>query len=173
MGELDGWRHCPRCTSPLVHEEPSVRCGSCGLVVYAKPSPAVCALVVDDAGRVLLGRRAREPAAGLWDILGGFVEEDEDPIEALRRELHEETGLVIELLGWVGAVADRYGEGGPATLNLCWTARIAGGELRRDDELAELRWFGRDELPLDEFAFPNCVELLRAWRDGFPHSGRK
>ena len=92
MGELDGWRHCPRCASDLAHEERSVRCESCGLVAYAKPSPAVCALVLDADGRVLLGRRAYEPGAGLWDILGGFVEEDEDPLDA--RELVDGRRLV-------------------------------------------------------------------------------
>jgi NADH pyrophosphatase NudC (nudix superfamily) len=177
MGELDGWRHCPRCASPLAHEERSVRCRECGLLVYEKPSPAACALVLDDDGRVLLGRRAREPAAGRWDILGGFVEEDEDPLDALRRELREETGLDVEPVAWVGAVADRYGEGGSATLNLCWTARIVGGELRRDAELAELRWFRPDELPRgDEVAFPNCERLFGLWLagpDGLPRSGRE
>jgi ADP-ribose pyrophosphatase YjhB (NUDIX family) len=175
VGELEGWRHCPRCAAPLAHEARSARCAACGLVVYEKPSPAVCALVLDGDGRVLLGRRAQEPGEGRWDILGGFVEEDEDPLDALRRELREETGLDVEPIEWVGAVADRYGDDGGATLNLCWTARVVGGELRRDAELAELRWFGRSELPRgEELAFPNCERLLDLWRagpDGLPRSG--
>jgi 8-oxo-dGTP diphosphatase len=165
MGELDGWRQCPRCAAALEHEHGLVRCPACALVVYARPTPAVCALIVDDDGRVLLGRRAVEPAAGRWDILGGFMEEDEQPLETLRRELREELGLEIEPLEFVGAVGDRYGEEARATLNLCWTARVVGGELRLSEELAEVRWFARDELPeRDELAFPNCGELLDAWK---------
>jgi 8-oxo-dGTP diphosphatase len=165
MGELDGWRHCPRCAASLVRERGLVRCAACALVVYARPTPAVCALIVDDAGRVLLGRRAVEPAAGRWDILGGFMEEDEQPLETLRREMREELGVEIEPAEFVAAVADRYGEDGRATLNLCWTARVVGGELRLSDELAEVRWFARDELPGgNELAFPNCAALLAAWK---------
>lgn len=165
MGELDGWRHCPRCASPLAREEHAVSCAACGLVVYAKPAPAVCALIVDDAGRVLLGRRAQEPAAGRWDILGGFVHEDEQPLDALRREIREETGLDVVPVEFVAAVADRYGEEGGPTLNLCWTARVAGGTLEPREELAEVRWFAPDALPRpEELAFRNCVELLAAWK---------
>ena len=165
MGELDGWRYCPRCAGPLERAPGLVRCPTCGLVVYARPTPAVCALIVDDTGRVLLGRRAVEPAAGRWDILGGFMEEDEQPLDALRRELREELGLEIEPLEFVAAVGDRYGDEERATLNLCWTARVVGGELDLSEELAEARWFAPDELPEgDELAFPNCAELLAAWK---------
>ena len=166
MSELDGWSTCPRCRAELEREPGAVRCPACGLVVYAKPAPAVCGLVVDDDDRVLLGRRAGEPAAGTWDILGGFMDEWEQPLDTLRRELREETGLDVEPLRFVGAVSDRYGEDGNATLNLCWAARIVGGEMAPADDVAELRWFGRRELPrAEDLAFPNTSELLALWRD--------
>jgi ADP-ribose pyrophosphatase YjhB (NUDIX family) len=165
VGELDGWQHCPRCTSDLRSEPGAVRCDTCGLVVYAKPAPAICGLVVDDGGRVLLGRRAHEPAAGRWDLLGGFMTEDEQPRDTLKRELREETGLDVEPEEFVGVVADRYGDEGNATLNLCWTARIVSGDAAPSDDVSELRWFEPDELPgEEELAFPNTAALLRAWR---------
>ena len=142
-----------------------MRCTACGLVVYAKPAPAVCALIEDAEGHVLLARRAHEPAAGKWDILGGFVDEFEQPLDALRREMREELGVEVEPHRFVGVVADRYGEDGGATLNLCWAARITDGEPRPSDEISELRWFGRDELPArEDFAFANCHQLLDLWR---------
>jgi ADP-ribose pyrophosphatase YjhB (NUDIX family) len=162
---LDGWRHCPRCAVELERRDGSVHCPSCGLDVYAGPAAAVCALIVDDDGRVLLARRAREPKAGLWDLVGGFLDEHEQPLDALRREAREETGLEVEPLEFVGAVTDRYGDDGNATLNLAWTARALGGEPVAADDVAELRWFGVDELPPpEEFAFANSIELLDAWR---------
>jgi len=166
VGELDGWVSCPRCRAGLEKEEGAVRCGECGLVVYAKPAPAVCGLVVDDAGRVLLGRRAHEPAAGKWDILGGFMDEYEQPLDTLRRELREETGLEVEPMRFVGAVSDRYGEEGNATLNLSWTARVVSGAPTPADDVAELRWFPADDLPpWEELAFANTSSLLALWRD--------
>jgi 8-oxo-dGTP diphosphatase len=162
--ELDGWRFCPRCAASLEERRGSVRCPACGLVVYAKPAPAICALVEDDEGRILLGRRAGEPRAGFWDVLGGFMEEGEQPFETLVRELREETGLEVAPGEFLAAVADTYGEDGGATLNLCWTARAESGEPRPADDVTELRWFTRDELPpVEEFAFPNGVEFVRLW----------
>lgn len=164
MAELDGWRHCPRCAQPLRPERGSVHCAACGLDVYAKPAPAICALVLDDAGRVLLGRRAHEPAQGLWDVLGGFMDEAEQPEETLRRELREETGLEVEPLDFVAAVTDTYGPGGNYTLNLCWTARVVAGEPAPSDDVAALAWFAPDELPpREELAFENSAQLLAAW----------
>lgn len=165
MSELDGWNSCPRCRADLDREEGAVHCPACGLVVYAKPAPAVCALIVDEAGRILLGRRAHEPARGKWDILGGFMDELEQPLDTLRRELHEETGLDVEPIAFVGAVSDRYGDGGNATLNLGWTARVVAGEARPADDVAELRWFEPDELPpAEELAFANTTSLLSLWK---------
>ena len=167
MGEsplLSGWASCPRCRHDLEHEERSVRCSSCGLTVYANPAPTASALLLDDEGRVLLARRAVDPGAGLWDLLGGFVEEGEEPRAALRREIEEETGLEIELGDFFGGYPDRYGDG-IYTLNLYWTAGVAGGELTLDDELEEVEWFAAQELPPgNEFAFRNTVEVLEEWK---------
>jgi ADP-ribose pyrophosphatase YjhB (NUDIX family) len=160
-----GWTSCPRCRVELQREQRSVRCPACGLAVYANPAPTASAIVLDDQGRLLLARRAAEPGAGLWDLPGGFIEEGEEPLAALGRELGEETSLEIEPLEYLGGYPDRYGDDGIYTLNLYWTARIAGGELELDDEIAEVAWFAPDELPDDsEFAFRNMVEALADWR---------
>jgi ADP-ribose pyrophosphatase YjhB (NUDIX family) len=167
VGELDGWRFCPRCRGHLDQHEGRVSCAECGFVAYAASKPTASALCVDDAGRVLLARRAVEPHKGLWDVPGGFLEEGEHPLDAIRRELREETGLEVEPLEFLGAWMDRYGgdSTAEATLNLYWTARLLHGEPRPADDVAELRWFARDELPsADELAFANTAQVLSAWR---------
>lgn len=162
---LAGWTTCPRCCHDLEREEKAVSCSNCGLSVYANPAPTASALLLDDEGRVLLARRGVEPGAGLWDLLGGFIDEGEDPLDALRREIEEETALEIEPLNFFGAYPDRYGDGGIYTLNLYWTARVTGGEVELDDELAEVAWFSPEQLPAaSEFAFRNTVEVLQDWR---------
>ena len=159
--QLAEWRVCPRCQTPLEHAESAVSCPSCGLQEYGNPAPTVNAVVRDDERRILLARRAFEPAAGLWDLLGGFMDEGEEPLEALRRELLEETGLEIDAGEFLGGIPDRYGEDGPWTVNLYWAARIGPGELRPADDVAELAWFPADGLPpREEFAFANTVGLL-------------
>ena len=171
MSVLDGWRFCPRCGAGIVPAGGRVECPSCGFVTYANPAPTACALCVDDQGRLLLARRAHPPYEGRWDTPGGFLEEDEHPLDALRRELREETGLDVEPGRFLGVWMDQYSEdgSGPWTLNLYWHARVLGREARAADDVSELRWFGPDELPDgDEVAFRNVAEVLRAWRDEQP-----
>jgi ADP-ribose pyrophosphatase YjhB (NUDIX family) len=162
--ELARWRTCPRCRAELTHKSVSVTCSSCGLSVHASPSPTASAILVDDEGRVLLTRRAGDPGEGLWDLPGGFLEEREDALATLRRELREELGVEVEPGGLVGSFPDRYGEDGPWTINFYWEARIVSGEPTPADDVADLAWFARDALPSrDEFAFRNTVEVLELW----------
>jgi 8-oxo-dGTP diphosphatase len=162
---LRGWKRCPRCGEGLDGDLSRLECRACGFVVYANPAPAACALCVDEAGRVLLTRRAWEPYAGTWDLPGGFLGEDEHPLDGLRRELSEETGLEVEPGDWLGAFLVPYGDEPDArtVLNLVWFARVVGGEELAGDDVSELRWFGRDELPpLDEI---KLAGPLRVWLD--------
>jgi ADP-ribose pyrophosphatase YjhB (NUDIX family) len=165
---LAGWRYCPRCAAKLTHVGSRVECPACGFVRWANPLPAVAALVVDDEGRLLLGRRAFEPDVGMWDTIGGFLEEDEDAIAGLRREVLEETGLDVSVGEFVGAFSDSYGVGddAPIALNLVFEARMLGGEARAADDVTELGWFPRDALPADdELAFRWMRVALRQWAD--------
>jgi 8-oxo-dGTP diphosphatase len=165
---LGEWRFCPRCGEAIETGAGRVSCPACGFVAYANSAPTASALVTDERGRLLLARRAVEPHLGRWDVPGGFLEEGEHPLDGLRRELEEETGLGVEPGAFVGAWIDRYGDGdhAPFTLNLFWRASLAGGEPRPGDDVSELRWFAPDELPAPpELAFRWVADVLRAWRE--------
>ena len=167
MVRIVGWKHCPRCAASLENDSQSATCVECGFTVYAGPEPTVSALVGDDEGRILLSRRKFEPEAGKWDLPGGFLEEDEEPLDGLRRELREEAGVEIEPLEFAGVWADRYGgaEDAGATLNLYWHARIVSGEPTPADDVSEFRWFAIDDLPpAEDIAFRNVVQALRSRR---------
>ena len=171
MALLHGWKLCPRCGAQLDLGPTPVParalCPACGFVAYANPKPTACGFVVDDAGRVLLARRAVEPFRGYWDTPGGFVEEGEHPLDALRREFLEETGLEVEPGEFHGVWMDVYGDAPDAqsTLNLYWEARAVGGTMRPADDVAELAWFAPTELPAaDRLAFTTFADALAAWR---------
>jgi NAD+ diphosphatase len=162
---LDGWTLCPRCGSQLTRGDDVVECSACGFFLYAHSAVTASALPEDDAGRVLLARRAHEPFRGLWDVVGGFLTEGEHPVDGVRREVREETGVELDLGSFLGVWTGDYG--GRATLNLFWLGRMQDGELTAADDVAELRWFAPGELPPSgELAFDGLIsDVLSAWRD--------
>lgn len=162
MGALDDWRFCPICGEAIEKVEDRAECRACGFVGYANAVPAVEAVCFDASGRVLLGRRAFEPAKGLWDLPGGFLHEQEHPLDGLRRELREETGLEIEPEIFLGHWLEPYA--GRIVLSMAWTAS-ADGDAHAADDVVELCWFDLDELPAAaELAFTHHFELLERAR---------
>jgi len=115
----------------------------------------------------MLSRRGIEPFKGKWDFPGGFLDEEEHPLDCLRRELREEAGVEIEPLDFLGVWLDKYGGDGSAatTLNLYWTARIVSGTPEAADDVAELRWFLPAEVPESDLAFPHTREVLSVLRE--------
>jgi ADP-ribose pyrophosphatase YjhB (NUDIX family) len=164
---LDTWRFCPICGEAIEKHADRVECRACGYVGYANAVPGAEAVCFDGSGRVLLGRRANDPGAGLWDLPGGFLHEDERPVDGLRREVREETGLELERLDFLGHWLEPYD--GRIVLCLAWAAH-ASGAARAADDLVEVRWFEPDELPRpDELAFAHYPEVLRA-AVGYEHA---
>jgi len=166
VGELDQWKHCPRCGGKVEPAGGEVECGECGFKVYASSKPTASAACLDDEGRVLLSRRGIEPFEGKWDLPGGFLDEEEHPLDCLHRELREEAGVEIEPIELLGVWIDRYGGDGSAatTLNLYWTARIVEGTPEPHDDVAEFRWFAPGEIDEDELAFPHTRDVLAVVR---------
>lgn len=163
---MDIFTYCPVCGQRLPEPVvPSGRllvqtCPACGTDHWRNAKPCAGALVVRD-GRVLLGRRAIEPALGKWDIPGGFLLPWEHPRDGAAREVLEETGLRVEPGAICAIVTDTYADQA-YTLTVYYFARVLGGEEHPDDDVAELRWFAADELP-DEYAFGHCAQVLSAW----------
>ena len=97
---MPDFSYCPKCGSPLSSQErggrPRPVCPACGYVHYRNPVVGV-AVVLSDAGRILMGRRSRGAYGGMWCIPCGYVEWGEDIRETAHREFLEETGLEVEV----------------------------------------------------------------------------
>jgi ADP-ribose pyrophosphatase YjhB (NUDIX family) len=168
---LSAWRFCPRDATELVQEVDHLRCPACDERYWANSVPGVQAVIERD-GRVLLGRRRADPGRGRWDLPGGFLHEGEDALAGLRREVREETGLEIEVRGFLGCWNEPYWD--RDVLCLTWLAEAASSGERAGDDLVELRWFAPGEQPRgDELAFPTFEEILSLWSEPGRESGGK
>jgi 8-oxo-dGTP diphosphatase len=129
---------------------------SCDTVVFAGPA---------DARKVLLVRRGNEPFLGCWALPGGFIDEGERPVDAARRELCEETGLIWEgEMLMVGAFGDPGRDPRGWNVSAVYLADVGfetpfvvGG-----DDAADARWFFADDLPA-EMAFDH-TDIIAAAR---------
>ena len=110
--------------------------------MYDYPRP--CAgMVVIKHGSLLMLRRAHLPRIGRLDLPGGFLEAGEGIEAAARRELREETGLVVARAEWLGLYWDRYylrGFGYFPTMNFYYWARWRRGEPVAADDAASAEW---------------------------------
>jgi 8-oxo-dGTP diphosphatase len=111
-----------------------------------RPQLAVSAVIFRD-DRVLLVRRARSPGKGLYSLPGGRVEFGESLHTALHREVDEETGLRIEILGLAGwREVLPIASGGGHYLIMSFAARWASGEPVLNDEHDDFKWLEPDAL---------------------------
>jgi ADP-ribose pyrophosphatase YjhB (NUDIX family) len=115
----------------------------------SRPYLAVSAAIIR-GGRILIVRRARPPAHGLFTLPGGGVEVGETLHEAVIREVYEETALTVEplaLAGYREAIA-RDGDGRIERhfVILPFAARWIAGDVALNEELAEARWLVPAEL---------------------------
>jgi ADP-ribose pyrophosphatase YjhB (NUDIX family) len=114
-----------------------------------RPFLAVSAAILRD-GKVLVVRRARAPASGVFSLPGGVVEAGETLSEALKREILEETQLTIEPVALAGhrevMMRDDGGRVSRHFVILCFASRWIAGEPRLNEELSEARWLRPSDL---------------------------
>ena len=103
------------------------------------------AVVSDERGRVLLLRHVLRKGSG-WGVPGGFLNAGEQPEEAVRRELREETGLELDRVEL--ALVRSLGHVRQVEIIFRCTMRAAAlGGLEKGFEIDRAEWFARDALP--------------------------
>ena len=113
----------------------------CGALHFPRTDPAVI-MLVSRGDRALLGRKAEWPE-GMYSTLAGFVEPGESLEQAVAREVMEEAGVAVANVRYHSSQPWPF----PASLMLGFHADALDGALvRNEEELEDLRWFGRGEL---------------------------
>ena len=154
--------YCLLCGTPLEarlqEDRDRPTCPACGFIHYLDPKVPVAVVIARD-NRVLLGRRCIDPGSGRWSFPAGYVNRGEVLEQAAVREVGEELGVTVRLLGLIGA----YSEPDNPVVLIVYTGEIQAGEPRADGrEVSEVRWFSLDALPND-LAFPHDRRVLADW----------
>lgn len=126
----------------------------------------VGAVVHDDAGRLLVVRRGRQPFAGYWSLPGGRVEPGEDDAAAVVREVAEETGIVVVVGALLGTL-ERPAPGGGVFDIRDYRCAVSGGALIAGDDATAVAWVEADELRRLPTT-PGLLQLLAQW-DALPN----
>lgn len=112
---------------------------TCNAQTYPRTDPAVI-MRVTERDSILLHRQPGWPA-GQWSVLAGFVEPGETLEEAVAREVHEETGILVADIAYAGSQPWPF----PSSVMIAFSARAIGGTLAPcPHELEDARWFTRD-----------------------------
>ncbi len=155
---------CQLCASPLEERllpaEGRVRlvCNRCGFIHYLNPRVVANALV-EREGRVLLLRRAIEPAYGRWTFPGGFLELGESAEAGAERAALEEAGIQVK----AEAVLGVYTRAPHGIVAVVFRAELISGLPAAGDEALETAWFAPDAVPWQELAFETTTAALRDW----------
>lgn len=134
-------------------------CSECGFVQYDNPKIVVGAVATWD-GRILMCKRAIEPARGLWTIPAGYMEHGESPEQGAAREAQEEACARLAIDALIGVYAiPRIGQ-----VQLIYRATLIDGAFAAGAESLESALYAWDEIPWGEIAFPSVHWALEDWR---------
>ncbi len=158
QGDINFCQRCGhRLSKRIVEETPRPYCESCGYTVFLDPKVAAVVLVTN-GDKLVLVRRGVEPEMGKWSFPSGFMNRGEVVEDAAKREVKEETGLIIELDSLVGIYSS---QDSPVVLAV-YAATATGGTLRAGHDATEVGLFPPDELP--DLPFPHDGQILADWR---------
>lgn len=165
---LDAYAFCPLCgCGDLSRSKGARACGKCGHSIFNNPIAAVAVFVFDAQDRVLLIRRAKDPAAGKWAPPGGFVDAGETLEQAAVREVFEETGVTARELRYVGSFPNTYVYRGYArpVSDVFFTARVdAFAVTLQAEEAGAYRLATLAEIDPAELAFDSMRRALAVLR---------
>jgi len=155
--------HCPRCGADLVVEESGwlLRCPLDASAHYPRTDPAVIVALVDASDRLLLAHATHWSPLRFSNV-AGFVEPGESAEQAVRREVAEETGVLVGAVTYLGSQPWPF----PASLMLAFRATAETTEVTADGvELSEARWFTRagllDDVDAGRVTLPGRTSVAR------------
>lgn len=166
MRPTELFRFCPRCGGPRAPDnvgQTPLRCSACGFTFYFNPTIAAAGFIFDPAGRVLLIRRAKDPAAGKLGVPGGFIDFGESAEDGMRREVREEVGLELAKVRFLVSYPNlyHYRDVVYPVCDLYFAADAVSPDAARPlDAVASVEWRRPADIPDGEIAFESMRVAL-------------
>ena len=158
------FKYCGRCGRETERKDDEhVRiCSSCSLMSYPRISPATIIAVVKE-NQILLARGVNFPNKKMFSVLAGFVEPGEILEECVKREVFEETGIIVKNIHYFKSQSWPF----PDSLMIGFIAEYKSGEIVIDkNEIEEAAWFSPDKLPLVPSRYTIARELIDWFVEG-------
>lgn len=134
-------------------------CRSCDYVHYQNPK-IVVGTIVEDAGKILMVKRAIEPRYGFWTLPAGYLEENETAEHGAAREAQEEAMAEVK----IDRLFAVYSIPRISQIQLMYTASLAEGAVPAPgEESLDVALFDWDDIPWDELAFPSVYWALKQY----------
>lgn len=158
-------KYCPRCGEARLrpHAAKAVHCAGCGFK-YFHNNAAATGTVIRCGDHVLFVERGRDPAKGLIDVPGGFVDYGETLEQAAIRETHEEVGVQLKHVEYLASFPNvyRYSDVVYQTCDVYFQVRLPERPtVRAGDDAAACHWLRPADLAPPDLAFDSVRRLVR------------
>ncbi|MGC8803044.1 MAG: NUDIX domain-containing protein [Bacteroidales bacterium] len=164
------FQYCPRCGSKsfVFDQQKRFNCNSCGLVYYLNAATAVAVIIRLLDGRLVLTQRRFEPAAGKFDLPGGFVDLGERAEVAAVREVQEEIGITLEThqLEFLASFPNTYEYKGVCyyTCDIAFVAHFDGKEdFEANDDVQHVITIFPSKIDYNSISFESIRNILRVY----------
>lgn len=162
---LASFRYCPRCGSGNFgfEGEKLLKCRDCSFEFYLNAAAAVAGLILDQEGRLLVTVRDKEPAKGMCDLPGGFIDFGESAEDGLRREIREELGLEVLSAEYLCSAPNTYEYKGICyyTVDMAYVCQVEdASQAKAHTEVAGILWEKPEEIDPAKFGFASMRGIL-------------
>lgn len=139
-------QHCGICGSKMYKKdsksERAMICSNCGNTTWPRTSPAII-VAVTKGDKLLLARNKQFPNR-MYSVIAGFVEYGETFEDCVKREVYEETGIMVKNIKYFGSQPWPY----PNSMMIGYTAEYLDGQIKVDEEeITHADWFYKEEIP--------------------------
>lgn len=164
MPPKERYRFCPWCGTDKLDKsgERSVKCTQCDIHIFFNASGAIIAVITDSEGRILIARRGVEPAKGMLDFPGGFIDPGESAESAFSREIKEELNLQIDEISYAYSLPNSYPFGGldVPTIDMVFKAHIKDiSDLIVADDVSDCLFIKPEDLPVEQFGLHTARQV--------------